>query len=280
MVVPRVFLKLLALVFLGALLPTMWAVPKQQILHSFSPNGRDGFGPAGALIFDTSGRLYGATSAGGSTGCGGYGCGAIFGLTSKSGHWKETQVYSFSGHSDGEGPTGSLVLDDLGNLFGTTQDGGLGTYYGTAFEIAVQAHGVSNKTEIYEFCSLNNCEDGGEPWAGVIFDQSGNLYGTTFGGGPNQAGAVFELSPGSGGWTEDVLYSFNPHEGQDGTDGASPTAGLARDSSGNLYGTTTLGGNYSKMLGFGWLRHRLPVNAPGWRRMERECPAPLRGLYP
>jgi uncharacterized repeat protein (TIGR03803 family) len=92
-----------------------------------------------------------------------------------------------------------------------------------------------------------NPDDGAAPEAGLIFDSSGNAYGTTGVGGAYDCGVVFELTPvAGGGWTETILHAFdyNVHNGNDDTDGANPTAGLIFDASGNLYGTTGNGGKW------------------------------------
>jgi uncharacterized repeat protein (TIGR03803 family) len=118
---------------------------------------------------------------------------------------------------------------------------------------------------LYVFCSRNNCDDGGAPSAGVVRDRDGNLYGTTYGGGTG--GVVFELSSGVNGWTESVLYGFHPIS-HDGTDGYGPLAGLTWDASGNLYGTTSLGGNYSTCSGSGGcgvVFELSPTSGGGWQ---------------
>ncbi len=230
----------------------------ETILYSFlgSP---DGDGPQG-LIFDSSGNLYGATAYGGQYGCGpddeNY-CGTVFELgPNGSGGWKETIIYSFpSGGSDGDFPNGGLIFDQSGNLYGTTEGGGLGSCTsrlgcGTAFELSPNGSGDWTETLLYSFGTDNS--DGWEPEAGLIFDQSGNLYGTTGEGGSENCnyagcGTVFELSPsGSGGWTETTLYGFKGD-----SDGAFPNGGLIFDRSGNLYGTTADGGDTACNSGFG-----------------------------
>jgi uncharacterized repeat protein (TIGR03803 family) len=107
--------------------------------------------------------------------------------------------------------------------------------------LAASAFAVPSEQILYSFCPASGCSDGEGPFAPLIFDAAGNLYGTTEEGGAYGSGMVFELSPGvHGGWTEKVLHSFN----NDGTDGYSPTSGLVFDAAGNLYGTTTVGGVY------------------------------------
>jgi uncharacterized repeat protein (TIGR03803 family) len=185
----------------------------------FFRGGNDGYAPAGALVRDNSGNLYGTTIYGGT-----HFAGAVFQIRPGG---VETTLYSFTGGSDGFEPYAGLVMDGSGNLFGTTARGGSG--YGTVFEIS--AGGTF--TSLYRFTGLG---DGGVPLAGLIMDSSGNLYGTTSEGGSNGAtsdGTVFRLSP-SGVLT--TLHGFS------GGDGAKPVAGLVMDSGGNLYGTTSGGG--------------------------------------
>jgi uncharacterized repeat protein (TIGR03803 family) len=149
--------------------------------------------------------------------------------------WYEKVLHSFNG-GDGANPAAGLIFDAAGNLYGTTTGGGT-SGYGTVFELTPMGGGGWTETILYSF---GNGTDGAIPYAGLIFDAAGNLYGTTFGGGPyGGAGTVFELTPtAGGGWTETVLHSFN------GGDGANPVAGLIFDAAGNLYGTTTGGGTY------------------------------------
>jgi hypothetical protein len=119
---------------------------------------------------------------------------------------------------------------------------------------------------LHNFCALSNCEDGELPYAGLIFDSAGDLYGTTARGGPfgEEYGMVFELTPkAQGGWEEKVLYQF-----KGGTDGGFPFAGLIFDTAGNLYGTTTYGGSLSQCNGHGCgIAFRLAPNSKGgWNK--------------
>lgn len=142
----------------------------------------------------------------------------------------ETVLYSFTGGSDGGDPYAALITDNSGNLYGTTFGGGTAGW-GTVFKV------TSNGTETV-ILSFNGGSGGANPEAGVISDNSGNLYGTTYGGGTNGCGTVFKATPGG---KETVLYSFTC--GTNG-DGAYPKAGLIMDRKGNLYGTTSEGGAY------------------------------------
>jgi uncharacterized repeat protein (TIGR03803 family) len=149
-------------------------------------------------------------------------------------------LYRFQGGSDGSGPVGRLVLDQAGSIYGTTLYG-VGTPYsgyGTVFRLARQ-RGAPNWSETVLY-SFQGQPDGASPYAGVVLDKSGALYGTTQSGGTANLGTVYKLTPPSQPgqpWTETVLYSF-----QGGSDGSSPTGELLVDNAGALYGTTTKGG--------------------------------------
>ena len=201
------------------------------LVHSFT-GGADGGVVYGNLISDSAGNLYGTTVWGGSTKCQN-GCGVVFELSPASGGgWSETVLYSFPGGSDGFSPVSGLVFDTHGNLFGTTSAGGSGGL-GTVFELSPSAGGWS-KTTIFSF--PNSGLGGGYP-QGLVFDDSGNLFGTAYENGAHNCGAIFELSPSASGWTEQVVHAFSC-----GNDGAGPNGALIFDSAGNLYGTASGGG--------------------------------------
>jgi uncharacterized repeat protein (TIGR03803 family) len=163
----------------------------ETILHSFDDNGTDGFYPLAGLIFDGSGNLYGTTELGGSLDCGGTGCGTLFELTPQAGGtWTETVLYVFHG-TDGNRPYAGLTFGSSGSLSGTTQQGGANNY-GTAFDIAPVVGGGWTETALHSF--NHNGKDGILPYAGVIFDVDGNLYGTTSQGGTYNKGTVFEIA--------------------------------------------------------------------------------------
>jgi len=214
--------------------------------------------PSG-LIFDQSGNLYGTTYVGGSGNChldvsphetyGG--CGTAFELSPNgSGGWTDTVLYNFlglfstQGGNDGAYPSAGLTFDKTGNLYGTTVEGGIAgcagnVGCGTVFELSPSGSGGWTETVLHRFQGI--AKDGAYPYSGLIFDQSGSLYGTAYYGGSGLYGwdgTVFELSPnGSGGWVDTTLYSF-----QAGNDGSNPASGLVIDQSGSLYGTTVAGG--------------------------------------
>ena len=215
----------------------------ERILHNFG-NGTDGTFPRGSLIFDSAGNLYGTTSTGGVNSDG-----TVFELMPRAGGgWEERVLHSFSHKStDGRLPIGGLSIDNSGNLYGTTAEGGSSescvNYYipscGAVFELMPRAGGGWAERVIHNF--VLNTTDGVNPESGVIIDSAGNLYGTTYYGGAYSAGIVFELSPGADGtWTETNLHSFG-----DGTDGQNPDAGLIFGTSGNIYGTTLSGGAHA-----------------------------------
>ncbi len=209
--------------------PTLHGDLRETVLHNFV--GNDGCNPVAALVFDAAGNLYGTTAVGGASGNG-----AVFELSPVSnGDWSEAVLYSFTGGSDGAFPRGGLIFDATGNLYGTTYYGGSATcinYFGnscgTVFELSPSANGGWTETVLYNFSATNDPQN---PAASLIFDKSGNLYGTGANGGTNSEGAVFELTPGSSGWSESILYSF-------GENGVNPDCSLILDSQGSLYGTT------------------------------------------
>ena len=218
----------------------------EKILHSFDLNGKDGARPRAGLIFDGAGNLYGTTEWGGEVGCAPpNGCGTVFKLTlGTNGQWIHTGLHSFKGNGatsrDGANPEASLIFGANGNLYGTTYAGGRS--YGTVFELTPGANGSWTETVLYRFCTVHRCVDGAHPFAGLIFDAQGNLYGTTGGGGAycfssGGCGTAFQLTPGADGkWSENVLHSFNGN-----SDGSGSGGNLIFDASGNLYGTTGAG---------------------------------------
>ncbi len=200
---------------------------KEVALVSF--DGADGYNPMAGLLRDANGNFFGTTVLGGDANCYKLGCGTVF-KVSKTG--KETALHKFTGSPDGEEPEAVLVEDPAGNLYGTTYEGGSIANAGTVFKV----DSAGDEAVLYTFCSEPNCTDGEFPYASVIRDAAGNLYGAAFGGGAFGAGAVYELINGSG--QEIVLYSFTG-----GSDGSGPASVLFLDSQDNLYGTTKYGGN-------------------------------------
>lgn len=202
-----------------------WVV---STLTEFHHDG-NGYAPHSRLTLGPDGALYGTAEYGGTPGgCGGSGCGAIFRLN-PSAAYSRTTIYRFSG-PDGYWPFGELTFDRAGNIFGTTTNGGP-LSGGTVFEL-VRNGSQWTQSVIYSFDGVSG---GNQPWAGVIFDPAGNLYGTTNTGGSDcLCGVVYELSPSAGGWSYRELHEFHGS-----ADGAWPEYSLIVDAAGNLYGTTS-----------------------------------------
>jgi hypothetical protein len=210
-----------------------------------------GENPSSGLIFDAAGNLYGVTPVGGKTSrtCKNtLGCGMVFELSpSSSGGYTETILYTFTGAPDGQEPTGSLVFDAAGNLYGVTNSGGDKTKAcwdafgcGVVFRLSPGTGGTWIETILYTF---TNGADGASPVGPLVLDSAGNLYGTTlYGGNPAcgslACGVLYELSPStSGSWIETVLHSFTG-----GNDGDHPQGAVTFDAAGKLYGSAQ-GGN-------------------------------------
>ena len=209
----------------------------ETVLHSF-PGGAGGAGySANGVIRDAQGTLFGSTYAGGINGCFNSGCGLVFKMDSAG---NENVLYQFTGGTDGGSPS-SVIRDSSGNLYGTTVEGGDltcndGYGCGTVFKLDK----VGQETVLYSFTGTEG--DGMFPYAALVRDSAGALYGTTGGGGSANCGypgcgTVFKVDANG---NETVLHSFT---GTDGN-GANPIfASLALDPAGNIYGTTQNGGN-------------------------------------
>ena len=175
----------------------------------------------GDVTFDPASNIYDTTYSGGS------GYGIVYQLTPSAGGWTENILHSF-GYGDGAYPYSHVIRDSAGNLYGTTWGGGANDG-GTVFELTPSGSGWTH-TVLYSF---QPASDGGNPYSGVMFDSSGNLYGATSSGGSGGGGTVFELTPaGNGTWTYSLIYSFT------GTNDCGPQNNLTMDQAGNLYGTT------------------------------------------
>ena len=196
------------------------------VLYEFSGN-RQGSEPT-QLVLDAAGNLYGELIVGGT-----FGAGSIFELSpTTSGPWTYTNLYTFTGGTDGQYPVGGLVFDGSGNLYGATAYGGAEEGgQGAVFKLSPNGSGGWTESVIYSVSVTAN-----HPTGPLVFDGSGNLYGV-WDGADGVLGGVFELKPSSGGWTFVSLYSFTGS-----SDGETPEAGVVRDAAGNLYGTTTYGG--------------------------------------
>ena len=237
----------------------------ETVLHVF--DGNDGSRPAGSVILDAKGNLYGTTAYGGTGTClllgGNVGCGLIYELSppaKKGGQWAYSILYSFLGGKDGQYPSGNLVFDAVGNLYGATIYGGgfQGTcnapyylYCGTVFELSPPAKKAGKWKEkvLHSFRGVKSGQDSGDgasPNGGLVFDSNGAIYGTTYFGGNNQKGSceggvggtgcgiVFKLIPPvnkGGAWTKKALHLFV------NADGSNPNGGLIFDTKGAIYGT-------------------------------------------
>ncbi|HEX3666645.1 MAG TPA: choice-of-anchor tandem repeat GloVer-containing protein [Rhizomicrobium sp.] len=203
-----------------------------KVLYYFN-GGTDGASPAGPLLLDSSGNLYGTTQNGGGKGCNSLGCGTVFKLAADG---TETVLYAFrksAKANTGAYPVSGVIEDANGNLYGTTQDGGRPGCFneygcGTIFKISPRG----KKTTVARFDGNN----GDDPSSSLIQDQMGNIYGTTQLGGEHGHGTIYKLQPNN------VFTTFYSFAG--GNDGSDPVSPLLEDSSGNFYGTTTEGGGY------------------------------------
>jgi uncharacterized repeat protein (TIGR03803 family) len=254
-------------------------------IHQFG-QGTDGAQPIGGVVLDSAGNLYGTTSLGGT-----YGNGTVFVETRSGNTWTESVIYNFTGGKDGTNPPAGVTLDADGNLYGTTSFGGA---RGVGVVYKLSHHGSGWKQTVLH--TFRGQRDGQYPVGGVVLDQAGNVYGTTFDGGVNGGGTVYELSPSGKGWTFTTLYSFTgtyggPYnkltlangniygfteaEGANGlgsifklapakggwtftdlydfvggSEGAQPYGSVAVDSDGNVFGTANIGGSENQGVVF------------------------------
>ena len=239
-------------------------------LYDFK-TGNDGYDPMARVVFGPDGALYGTTFFGGGGPCTlngmGQGCGTVFKLQpsptpchSQPCLWNETVLYRFSGGSDGAYPYDEPIFDHSGNVYGTTVAGGnQGTGCmsgsedvgcGTVFELT-PSNGGWKEIQLYLFGGF---PDGFWPYAPLTFDNDGNLYGTTRGGGAPGQGTVFELTSSGGSWTENEVYQFTGM-----SDGAQPYSAVVFDNSGNLYGA-----NSSSAFGPGGVVFQLTPSGGTW----------------
>jgi uncharacterized repeat protein (TIGR03803 family) len=206
------------------------------------------------VVFDQAGNLYGTTYYGGGNGDAdciyeGNGCGTVYELTPSNGTWTETVLHAFpTTEFDGQNPEANLIFDSAGNLYGSTGAGG-SSYDGIVFQLSPSGSGWTENL-LYTFAPGNN---GGTGPEGGLLLTSGNLIGTTSGGGAGDGGTVFQLTPSQGNWVFNLMYSLT------GQDGFGPRASLTMDAAGNLYGTTVYGGVY----GYGSAFKLTPSNG-GW----------------
>jgi uncharacterized repeat protein (TIGR03803 family) len=210
----------------------------ESILYTFQ-GGPDGHFPSSGLIFDRFGRLYGTTSEGGGTGCGGLGCGTVFQLSPPvrpSAPWTETVLWAFGGNEDGSDPAGNLAIDLNGNLYGITSDGGSCSSCGTVFKLSPPVvTGPWVKHVLHYFGDHSG--DGVLPVSGPTIHEG--VFGTTWMGGQLGVGTAYKID-GGGGLVESVIYSF----GSSSAD-TNPSGGLAFDHAGNAYGTNSGGSSFT-----------------------------------
>lgn len=227
---------------------------QETVLHKFVFG--DGSRPYGGLALDTAGNLYGTAQLGGTSDSG-----TVFELNTKG---KVSVLYSFTGKADGRNPFAGLVRDAAGNLYGTAPYGGDaqcdgGSGCGTVFKVT----GIGQQTVLHSF--TGGTTDGAVPYAGLIEDAAGNLYGTTYNGGTFNFGTIFKVDTFG---KETVLHNFGGSP-----DGAYPNAALIRDTAGNFYGTTQFGG----ALGFGAV---FKLETSGKETVLYGFPRPANGMMP
>jgi uncharacterized repeat protein (TIGR03803 family) len=212
----------------------------ETVLHSFHRGPDDGASPSGSLAWGGAGKLYGVTYEGGKgSSCSSDGCGTVFQMSppaAPGGAWTETVINFFFG-PDGGLPSGTPIFDSEGDIYGTTQfaNDNPGVVY--RLKPPAESGGAWTYKVLYMFNS--SVSDGAFP-TGLTLRGRGVLYGTTDGGGANNDGTVFQLTPpavAGGAWTETILHEFAD------SDGAFPLTGLIFDPAGNIYGTTFQGGD-------------------------------------
>ncbi len=222
----------LAIVF-GLAVVTSPAAQAQtfQVIHNFT-GGADGGNPSAGVTMDKAGNLYGTTFAGGN------GYGTVYQMKHRGSGWTFNPLYSFTNGSDGATPSAPVVFGSDGALYSTAEFGG----HGNVFKLRPSAAACKSalcpwsQTVLYAF--QGGTTDGSKP-IGLVFDQAGNLYGTTSGGGTYGGGTAYQLTPSGSGWTESVLHSFGYN-----IDGSVPYRSVMTfDSAGNLYGSTYFGGS-------------------------------------
>jgi uncharacterized repeat protein (TIGR03803 family) len=239
------------------------------VLYKFT-GGSDGYGPAAGLIMDPAGNLYGTTEYGGSADDG-----TVFQVKRMGSEWVLNSLYSFTNVRDGESPLARVTFGPDGSLYGTASYGG-GRFGGTVFRLTPPSSFCGNVPCWWNISVLHSFSygngDGAYPATDLVFDSQGNIFGTTdMGGGGYEGGTVFELSPTRGGdWNETILHSFGR------CDGAAPAGSLVFDASGNLYGTTSSGGDSCA----NGTVYKLTPTMDGWQETQiHRFPYPLGDQY-
>ena len=224
----------------------------EEAIYSFQGKS-DGQCPSAGVVLDSAGNVYGTTSWGGAQN----GTGTVFELSpTQKRLWTIKVLYTFAGGS----PNSNLVLDKAGNLYGTT--GAFDRSASILFQLSPNPNGSWTETTLHTF---SGAPDGWATTGNLVLDENGNIYGSTqFGGmagcntGKSYAGCgtVYQVSPGTSGWTESILYNFALGRAV----GRSPSGGLLIDSIGSLYGSTSQGGN-----GIGEVFRLAPSKKGGWQ---------------
>ncbi len=240
----------LAVVALAVLTPISAKAQTETTIFRFTDGS-----PNDGLVADAAGNLYGTEWSGGANFFG-----SVFKLSKdSSGAWSEAIIYSFQGPKVGDGnhPLAGLTFDTKGNMYGTTEYGGVGGFCfygcGTVYVLAPQPDGTWKERVIHRFYH----DVGGLPQTSVTLDAEGNVYGVASPVGGGTAGYIYELSPGKNGiWAETVLYIFPSTKSNQGTD---PDAPVIFDGAGNLYGTAFSGGQHRSGVVF-----KLSPGSSGW----------------
>ena len=208
--------------------PGKWT---ESVIYNFAGSS-DGANPVAGLTFDSAGDLYGTTYSGGANGWG-----TVFKLSPSGSGWTKTVIYNFQNANDGRAPTGGVIFDQVGNLYGGTVFGGANSG-GVVYELSPSG-GNWTLTTLYSFSGVAG------PYNNLTFDASGNLYGTTYRDGADLAGSVFKLTQSGGNWTFTDLHDFT-----DANDGGYPTSSVAVDAHGDVYGTASSGGTIGQGVVF------------------------------
>ncbi len=237
--------------------PRMAQAQTLDVLATFTQAGRLGYGPASGLVMDQDGRLYGTNYSGGA-----HGWGAVYRLSRAGSGWIATALYDFQGGADGSNPTANITFGPDGSLYGITATTPHGFGFGAVYRLRPPAAVCKasqcpwTETVLYTFTGGS---DGGISEVGasadtLIFDNAGNIYGTTPFDGAAGCGVVFKLTPSGEEWTESVLWNFTCD-----FDGGFPFSGVIFDRAGNLYGTTQIGGSDG-----GGVVYELSPSGSGW----------------
>jgi len=224
-------------------------------IYSFQPNCSDGCNPFATLVQGADGNFYGTASQGGVSVFNTNAWGTVFRITppppDSSALGTLTTIYNFCSQpncADGGTPGAPLVLGSDGNFYGTTSNAGANNQGGTVFKLTPpppDSSALGTLTTLYSFCFQSGCTDGKSPtYSALVQASDGNFYGTTIDGGTNSNGTIFKVIPsGTSSGTYPSFYSFTCSQNNSCPNGRRPWAGLVQASDGNLYGTTTGGGN-------------------------------------